>query len=322
MKNHIGKKVVLGIIILIALLLFWAIVAHKSSVRDENLKKTEIVDITKTIELELSSILFQETNDSDEANIFESSVQWSEEQNSETAKESEVNTEQWVSLLQYLRSGRESYTTDEWILLCGDLDQTVQDQLNSKDITGSFASLRNSDTYEDPLGDNKGQTLDYIHLCATLNAAIGSFSVIEDGKNLVQQAGWMGDLLQAVSASEDVNQFGTDEGSMNLADINADLDAANLFIQLQEGNSSRFYLLLQQYYFEQDDFNRKAYFLENYYPNAKTQTEQVEVMYEAIMDESSPVLEELCKSLNVNRTEKADQIRQACVKFVSILNEE
>lgn len=286
--NSKRKRVIIAAVsIVVALLLFWAVMIYMKSLREQDSKKTEFIDITRNIELELYAMADGEN--------------------------------QLLTLLQYLRSGRDTYTTEEWNLLCGSLDEETAEALNEKDVLGSFAALRQSDTYDDPTGLNGTDSLDFIHLCATLNVAFGSFSVMEDGQKLVQQAGWIGDILQAVSASEDISLFGSDTGSMNIADMTADIDAANLLTSIQQCPNDKFYIILQNYYLNQTDFERNNAFFETYYPQAKTGEEKATAMYEAVMDETSPVLEALCQSLNINRSEKSAQIQEACTKLAELL---
>lgn len=175
--------------------------------------------------------------------------------------------------LQYIR--RNKYNTSTWQLTAGTINSDFVSYIENNDEDLSKYDFSKMQVIDEITGED----VDFVHLCATLNAITKNKSVTLE---LPSFAGWVGDLTTLMEQVVIYDDGKTDEELQEYAnklmaskdsklnstfDINdalADLDAVNLYNNYLISDKSLYEAISEYYSNSKFVTNRKGYFADNF----------------------------------------------------------
>ncbi len=200
-------------------------------------------------------------------------------------------------MINYIRTGIERYTTDEWVTMAGTPETVFINEVRAYDtIYGSHAhALRAIDKKSLVLPNGTQMVFD--HLFGALNVSSKN-NYVQNQNDFGSWAGDICDLMQfayecGVRGTSDIEAlvqevegyFGRNSniseiGAFSADDLSADLDAFYVVSRIIAGETS-LYKIFSEYYgdTEPSDANRAAYFLNNRFPGKITKEEIREAIY-------------------------------------------
>lgn len=159
-----------------------------------------------------------------------------------------------VSVLTTQNIRKNRYTGTSWKIFAGEIDTGFSTYVENNKTQTLFS---NNDVFKDPI---TGANIDFVHQIATLNAYFYDDPNVYDA-----YAGWAGDLCTVLKQVHDFRNSGTytkeevvtyaksligstgSGSTMDISDTLADIDAANIYSYMDEGDSLS-YVMFSYYY--------------------------------------------------------------------------
>lgn len=174
-------------------------------------------------------------------------------------------------MLIYVRA--EKYNSGSWKLLAGSDDEGFVKFVDKRD--GELRSLRKLETIISP---RTGGKVDFPHLMATCN-------MLAEGEGDV--GGWGGDVTEIIKGMSDIKgtlaeltdvareRIGADGSGIGEEDLNADLDAVNIWARYNADKKSGFTNAFADYYFSETASAQKLDFIKNLLGSAELNAENL-----------------------------------------------
>lgn len=167
-------------------------------------------------------------------------------------------------IVQYIRTGKDAYNTNLWILLAGKVNKKFVLYVNR--WYPELKSLQSTEKMKDPYGEGE---IDFIHFIASLGVLMKQSVYSQELCDLVTWKGDCIELAQEVYLSgidsehitrETITKMGENSSRFNHADYLADIDAYNIAFSMQNSETSLCDAIHDYYKGDQSTANREAMF--------------------------------------------------------------